>query len=414
MRWLEEEQLWEATLQYLAPGTGDLSSRERQELISKYGKDRVCVAEERVRAKVVCTCVGGFTEPNAWPEGLPPKDEFEGPIFHSSKWKSDVRFDNKDVVVVGTGCSAAQIVPKLGKPPFNARSITQIMRSPPWVAPRAPPPFGERWTPILLGRVPGLSRIARAKAFIQTELDFQVVFINSWLSKEGKGQYEDRLHEYRKSTVPEKYQSLLRPNYSAGCKRRIFDKTWFPSLHEPNIELTDRPVKAVKANSIVLGPPSTSAGAYDQNSNLDSTDREIPADIIVQANGFEVFNWLHPLKVVGKNGADLHQVWEERGGAQAYMGSAVDGFPNFFIILGPNTVTGHSSVILASELMVEYTIKFIRKILKGDVDTFEVKKEAEVAWTKDVQRDLKDTVFQQGSCTSWYKLANGWNSVAYP
>lgn len=96
------------------------------------------------------------------------------------------------------------------------------------------------------------------------------------------------------------------------------------------------------------------------------------------------------------------------------MGNAMDGFPNFFIILGPNTATGHSSVILASENMVEYSLKVMKKILRGDVKNFDVKKEKEIEWTKDIQEKLKDTVWMSGGCHSWYKTDDGWNATVYP
>jgi cation diffusion facilitator CzcD-associated flavoprotein CzcO len=110
----------------------------------------------------------------------------------------------------------------------------------------------------------------------------------------------------------------------------------------------------------------------------------------------------------------IHDVWEERGGPQAYLGIALDKFPNFFMIFGPNTATGHSSVILASENSVNYTLRFVKSILDGTVSTWEVKEEAERKWTSRIQKDLKETTFQSGGCVSWYSDDQGWNSVIYP
>lgn len=139
----------------------------------------------------------------------------------------------------------------------------------------------------------------------------------------------------------------------------------------------------------------------------------IPADIIVLANGYETNQWLHPLDVTGRDGRSLYKVWKERGGAQAYLGLAMDGFPNFFMIFGPNTATGHSSVILASENMVNYTIKFVKYILSGEVKEWEVTERAERNWTNEIQRLLRQGVFGSG-CNSWYVQKNGWNSTVYP
>jgi len=106
---------------------------------------------------------------------------------------------------------------------------------------------------------------------------------------------------------------------------------------------------------------------------------QLRADAIILADFFELSKWLSPIKILGKGGAVMQEVWDPRGGAQAYMGNAMEGFPNLFIVFGPNTATGHSSVILASENMVEYSLKFIKKIVKGDVKKFEAKKEKEIA-----------------------------------
>lgn len=135
--------------------------------------------------------------------------------------------------------------------------------------------------------------------------------------------------------------------------------------------------------------------------------------MIILANGFETTAWLHPLDITGRNGQKLHDVFNERG-VSMYMGAALDGFPNFFTIFGPNTATGHSSVILASENMVNMSLKFIKPLLKGDLLTAEVKKEAQVEWTRDTQEALKKRVWSIGGCGSWYKDAQGWNSTVYP
>ncbi|KAL0261233.1 hypothetical protein SLS55_004929 [Diplodia seriata] len=216
-----------------------------------------------------------------------------------------------------------------------------------------------------------------------------------------------------RKTVPKKYHEILTPDYGVGCKRRIFDATWFPGLQDERIELTTQPLTAVNEKSVTLG----AGRVYPKRSGKEGeeAERTIPADIIVMANGFDTTKWLHPLKVVGRDGQDLVEVMEQRGGPQAYQGTAMDGFPNFFMVFGPNTATGHSSVIMATENMVNYALNFIKPIVQGDAETAEVKKEAEEDYTRDVQRSLKDTVFGSGGCNSWYfDKKTGWNSTVYP
>lgn len=214
-----------------------------------------------------------------------------------------------------------------------------------------------------------------------------------------------------KRTAPEKYHELLTPDYPLGCKRRVLDGGWLASMQDPGFELTAQPLAALKEHAVVLGPRKQLPDP-EKPSSAPTATREIKADVIVLANGFEVGEWLHPMHVVGVDGKALHEVWRERGGAQAYLGTAMDGFPNMFFIFGPNTVTGHTSVILGSECSVEHALKFVKPLLDGTASRVEVKREAELAYTADIQEKLKNTVFQ--SCNNWYQTANGWNSVTYP
>ncbi|OCK83255.1 FAD/NAD(P)-binding domain-containing protein [Lepidopterella palustris CBS 459.81] len=416
-RWLDDEQVWEVTLRHMVHGMGDLSAKDRQKVIKIRGEAAVYSDTEVVRAKVVVSAVGGLVEPRGWPEDIPGYDTFKGPIFHSARWDYDVDLTDKDVVVVGTGCSAAQFVPKLTKAPFNAKSVTQLMRSPPWVVPRMAPSGGnsgwEKWSPTLLTYIPGLLRILRTLLFLGAEYDFRLFGGSKWAEKERK-KVQDKLIRHMKKTVPEKYHEILTPDYGVGCKRRIFDATWFPGLNDQNIYLTTQPLTRVHENSVTIGP----GRAYPPLSKIDSKvpteEKEVPADVIILANGFDTTKWLHPLKVVGKDGKDLVRTMEDRGGAQAYQGTAMDGFPNFFIIFGPNTVTGHNSVVLATENMVNYSLKFIKMVLSGDVNTVDVKHEAEVGYTNEIQQKLKGTVWMSGGCQSWYFTKDGWNSTLYP
>ncbi|KAL8907263.1 MAG: hypothetical protein Q9207_001504 [Kuettlingeria erythrocarpa] len=402
LRWLDKEQIWEATLTYMVSGTGDLSRKEKERRIAENGKGSVYLKQEIVRARIVCSCAGGLVEPNAWPSSIPGRDTFEGPVFHSARWDHSVPLKDKNVVVIGTGCSAAQFVPLLTKEPYNAKSITQIMRSPPWVVPKPKEPFGranyKKYSPALFSTVPGLAFLFRLLCFANAEKDWYTIFDdNSWNHKSRKN-LEAQMVARMKAMVPEKYHEILTPNYSIGCKRRIFDAAWYECLNDPKIELTTKPITKLSPHSVTIGPGRQYPDPTDKESRVPTDEETIPADVIILGNGFEVTTWLHPLKIRGKNGDYMQDVWDARGGPQAYLGLAMDGFPNLFIIFGPNTATGHSSVILASENMIEYTIKVIKKILHGEVATAEVKKESEIAWTKTVQDRLKRTVFN-GGCT---------------
>lgn len=404
------------TLQHLVSGAGDLSEHDRAQKIKEQGAESVYVYEEVVRAKIVVSAVGGLVEPKVWPENIPGKEKFAGQIFHSARWRYDVDLKGKDVIVVGTGCSAAQFVPRLTKE-YGAKSVTQLMRSPPWVVPRIEPPLGEeawgKWVPWLNKNVPGFNLAIRTSVFLVAEYDWRLFGSDEYHKKERK-KYEDELLQHMRKTVPKKYHEILTPNYGVGCKRRIFDASWFPGLNDSNIELTTLPLTSIGEHTVTLGPGRTYPDIKDSTSTVPTNEVTIPADVIILANGFETTGWLHPLDITGRDGQKLHDVFDERGGPQMYMGMAMDGFPNFFTIFGPNTATGHSSVILASENMINLSLKFIKPILQGDVELTEIKKEAEIEWARDTQTALKKRVWSTGGCGSWYKTEEGWNSTVYP
>jgi len=349
-KWLEDEQLWQVTLRRMVAGMGDLSSKERIKITQEKGEHAVYSEREIVKAKVVLSCVGGLVEPKGWPDEIKGIENFKGKMFHSARWDDTVDFTDKNVVVVGTGCSSAQLVPRLPNAPYNARSVTQLMRSPPWVVPAFVPPGGDKWWekngPRLMKSVPGLKELLRFTVFANAEVDFLKLFPNTPYAERGRKAYEEEMLGHMRKSVPEKYWDIMTPDYGVGCKRRIYDKRWLQSLNNPKIDLTTQPLSRVTENGVIIGP----GVVYPHNVKEDEhPEREIPADIIVLANGFDTTRWLHPLKVIGKGGKDLVQVMEERGGAQAYQGTAVDGFPNFMMIFGPNTATGHTSVVMASE-----------------------------------------------------------------
>lgn len=139
-RWLKDEEVWEIRLAHMKPGMGDLSNKDRAKKVKEEGEDSVWISTEIVRCKILISGVGGIVEPKAKPDGVNGFETFEGKCFHSARWDHSANLNGKDVVVFGTGCSSTQLVPRLLKEPYNAKSVTQIMRSPPWVMPKPPPP----------------------------------------------------------------------------------------------------------------------------------------------------------------------------------------------------------------------------------------------------------------------------------
>lgn len=379
--------------------------------------EKVCLKRETIRAKVVASAVGGLVEPKPYPE-IPGLDRFKGDVLHTARWDPTIKLQDKNVVILGAGCSAAQVTPEIIKPPYNAKSITQLLRSPGWVEPTLPPEIVKWWesnTPTLFSLVPGLQWTLRKAFFAYLEFDFQRLFTMGARARKHRLERQKTLIAYMHKMVPEKYWEILTPDYEVGCKRRVIDTDWFRSLRNPSIELTSLPLSSIQEHTVTLGPGRHYPPMSQTDSKVSTAKRTIPCDTLIFANGYETGEWLHPLDVTGRGGRSLYDVWESRGGSQAYLGTAMDGFPNFFLIFGPNTATGHSSVILATENMVNYSLKFIKPILDGEVRTYEVKEEAERRWTHKIQDALKDSVWQKGGCKSWYfNEGTGWNATVYP
>ncbi|OAG37336.1 hypothetical protein AYO21_08413 [Fonsecaea monophora] len=416
IRWVDTDDEWEVELDHLAPGVGDLATYERVQLENDKGVSQVVLRTETVRAKIVVSAVGGLVEPKP-PIEVEGMDTFEGKIMHTARWDPTVDLRGKDVVVVGSGCSAAQVIPHLITPEFGARSVTQLMRTPPWTTPFLAPTmteFYKKWFPFLSQNIPYFQAFVRKLIFGMLELEFVTLFLPTRAAEAQRKKKAKELLGYMQQVVPKEYHEILTPDYEVYCKRRVVDEGWFKALQAPNVEITTLPLTKIGPQSVTLGPGRHYPPMSKTDSFAPSKEKVIPADVIIMAHGYETNKWLHPLDVTGRNGRSLYKTWDERGGAQAYLGVAMDGFPNFFIIFGPNTVTGHSSAILASENMVNYSLNFIRPILRGDVLTYEVKESAERQWTEDIQRDLKTSLFMTGGCKSWYISKTGWNASAYP
>ncbi|KAL4943059.1 hypothetical protein BDV06DRAFT_235010 [Aspergillus oleicola] len=327
---------------------------------------------EIIRAKVVISAVGILKEPNQPIQGL---DAFSGQVIHSARWPADANLDGKRIVVVGAGCSAVQIVPTLLQS-SAIKSITQIMRTPPWVVPRLEEPGGQeayaKWAPRVYGVIPFLG------FFMQ--------------------QAEAASWSHMVKLAPPRYHSVLRPSYPIGRKRRVVDSAWLKSMHDSRFTLVHGSLVGIQGDKVMtLGPDP------EQQENTFS------ADTMILATGYNISGLNHYMTITGREGMTLQEVWTMRGGPHAYMCTAVDGFPNFFMVGGPNTLTGHTSAIMTNENTVQYILRLIQPILTGEVSAIEPKPEAVQRWTQDIRRDTDETVIS--TCLSWYN-AQGEQNVA--
>ncbi|RDA96199.1 hypothetical protein CP533_1618 [Ophiocordyceps camponoti-saundersi (nom. inval.)] len=339
-------------------------------------------------------CAGGILVRPKTPD-LPGLSSFAGSVLHASQWSPDVQINGKKVVVIGNGCTASQIIPNIV---HRTEHLSQFVRSKQWYLPpidAAIPKF-VRW---LFAHVPGFLALARFFVFCANEDNLRGFF----MTKAGaryRSRKEAPVLNYMKKTAPEKYHHLIIPDFEIGCKRRIFDSGYLRSLHAPNISLSDEPIVEVLPDAV-----RTRDGALT------------PADVIILATGFVTNEFLHGVDLVGRGGATLEKHWSKYGGPEAYNCCALSEFPNMFMVLGPNTATGHTSTIMAIENSINYALRVIKPVLDHENGVAEVKPEAEARYSRELQEALHKTVWFSG-CHNWYNDegpdGKKWNAMTYP
>lgn len=207
----------------------------------------------------------------------------------------------------------------------------------------------------------------------------------------------DATISYIESDAPPQYREILKPDYEPGCKRRVNTASYLACLHSSHMLLTNDQVVKICPDHV-----ETKAGDHH------------PADAIIYATGFQTQNWLFPMEVVGKGAKDLHQVWDTAGGAEAYKGTVVTNFPNFFILYGPNAGTGQHSVIFHSECQINYSCRLLRPVLGGKADSIMVKPEAQTGDLSWVHDKLRHLVFNSGCQSWWMNPVTKKNTFIYP
>jgi cation diffusion facilitator CzcD-associated flavoprotein CzcO len=191
-------------------------------------------------------------------------------------------------------------------------------------------------------------------------------------------------------------RARVTPNYQFGCKRVLISSDFYPAIQRPNIEFITDGIREIREHSIVT---------------QDGTERLV--DVLIYATGFRATEPLHDTRIVGRNGMDIHEAWKDR--ISAYLGATVSGFPNFFILLGPNTGLGHNSVVLMSEAQIGYVMACLRLMRKRGSKVMEVKAETQQRFVEELRKRLAGTVWESGGCRSWYQDARtGESPVIWP
>jgi len=329
-----------------------------------------------IRTLTVLTAVGQLNRPST--PTLPGIENFEGSAFHSARWRGDVELKGKSVAVVGTGASAIQIVPHIAQ---IAARLMVFQRSPPWVMPKPDRSYLEN-EKRRFKRVPLLARMLRARLWWSYESGHGKVIagtkVNKAMETAGRRIIAENVRDPQ-------LRNMLTPDYPLGCKRILLSNDWYPALVRDNVTVIGDAIERITAKGVVTA---------------DGTEH--PVDVIIFCTGFKSTEFLLPMEVVGRAGKRLHDLW--RDGAEAYRGTTVPGFPNLFMIYGPNT-TVPSSAIFMIECQVNYVLKFVKRILRDGL-VFDVRPEPMRRFNAAIQRQAAGYAWMS-SCNNWFKSASG-------
>lgn len=346
---------------------------------------KTTAGEERV-ADIVVSGVGQLNQPFIPEiEGL---ENFKGVQFHSARWRHDMDLKGKRVAVIGNGASAIQFVPEIAP---EASELTLFQRTPNWVIPKADRPY-TKLELALFKAFPFLTKIHRAMIYLTLERNFLAFKKDSFFSKLFERQARKELESHIQD--PE-LRAKLTPDYPAGCKRILLSNDWYPAMARKNVHVETNAVGHIGENAVV-----TEDGTVH------------PAEIIIYGTGFKATDFLCPMEIRGLGGRLINDAWKD--GAEAHRGVAVAGFPNFFMLYGPNTNLGHNSIIFMIECQVKYVMQCIEEMITGSIAWLDVKPEAMDAFNTALQAEIQKSVWA-GGCTSWYKtesgkVTNNWSS----
>ncbi|MEM0995827.1 MAG: NAD(P)/FAD-dependent oxidoreductase [Bacteroidota bacterium] len=341
---------------------------------------------EVYRARFLATGTGGLSQPNI-PE-IAGKADFAGPKFHSQRWDHRVELRGKRLAIIGTGASAVQIVPAVVD---QVAQLNLFQRTPPWVLPRqdrAYRPAEKR----RFRKWEAWRRLYRHWLYWKAEARFLGFRDLKFVGRLAEGIGRRHL---RRSIPDVDLQRALTPDYRLGCKRGLLSDDYYPALARENAGLVTSGIDRITAEGI-----------------LTQDGKHHPADVLVFATGFKAVEYLSQIRIVGRSGRVLNEAWADSGG-EAYLGTTVHGFPNLFLLTGPNSGLGHNSLIHIIESQANYVLDAVRQ-LPVEGDWAEVRAEIQADYNQKIQAQLARTVWQMGGCRSWYQMESGKNTALLP
>lgn len=335
-------------------------------------------AGEEVTADVVVSGLGQLNVPNI--PDIAGLDSFDGTVFHSARWDHDHDLRGERVAVVGIGASAIQFVPRVAR---EARQLTLFQRSVNYVVPKPDREFRswERW---LLTHVPALQRAYRESIYWRFEARFSLMRKGSRLGRLVQKGFTKNISSLISEDLP---REAIVPDYSPGCRRLLIANDWYPTLRKPHVRVVTEGVEKITPRGIV-----TSSG------------EEHPVDTIIFGTGFRTTEFLSPVRIRGRHGTELREVWAD--GAYAHLGVAVPGFPNLFMLYGPNTNLGHNSILFMIEQQVGHVLSLLGSMRASGNRSVEPTPDAMEEFRREIDEATARTVWAE-ECHSWYKTESG-------
>jgi len=311
---------------------------------------------------------------------FPGRADFAGESFHSAQWRHDLDLRGKRVAVVGCAASAVQFIPEVAK---LAAHLDIFQRTPNWLVPRNNGPYSATQKR-LFALFPPARQAVRQSIYVGAEFLFGAFRTGTWRNKF----LRNTALKHLAAQVPDPVlRAKLTPSYEIGCKRVLFTDDYYPVFAQPHVSLVSEPIARFEAAGI-----RTRDGALHE------------AEMVIFGTGFDVTNCLRPVSITGRDGRDLQTEWQN--GPEAYRGVAVPGFPNMFIMYGPNTNLGHNSIIVMLEAQARYIAQCLTRVADHGLRAIEVSVAATRDYNVTVQQRLGKTVWSTG-CGSWYAGPSG-------
>lgn len=340
---------------------------------------------ELLAAPVLISACGQLNQP-AFP-ALPGIADFQGQAFHSARWRHDIDLAGKRVAVIGTGASAIQFVPQIQP---KVAQLRLFQRTPAYVLAK-PDRSYRTWELRLMGRMPWLQLISRGFQYLYHEVRGLAFISMPWLMKLYRFSFERHLHHH---ILDPHLRAQLQPDYVMGCKRILISNDYYPALAQPNVSVISTAISRVNADAIIT-----------------ADGREHPCDVLIYGTGFAATDFLAPIQIRGLGGQQLNQAWQD--GAEAFKGISVNGFPNLFILYGPNTNLGHNSIIYMLESQFRYVLGCLALLRARNARYMDVKATVQQRFNQRIQLRSQQTIWEQG-CTSWYRTASGKSTNNWP